>query len=152
MNKKLPVSLLLIATIAMLATTICIEVHTLSTSRKQQELTSTRRSNEEYDALKVKHDELEKEIENLRWFKKTYLKAYDERQGAKKNYERATMILEKVRVKYNIPREEILKLQLCTCPTTSPCYKGEPCNLPQCPVCKSTDDKKDSEPTTESTK
>lgn len=103
-------------------------------NKLREEITS--RASADYDALQTKYDALEKETEELRWFKKTYLKSYDERQVLKKNYERANMIVAKLKAKYNISNEEIGKLQLCTCPTTSPCYQGKPCNLPMCPICK----------------
>ena len=68
-------------------------------------------------------------------FRTKYLREYDARKALKANFDKSARLVEKIRSIHKIPTSEILNMQLCTCPNTEPCWQGNLCDYPSCPIC-----------------
>lgn len=68
-------------------------------------------------------------------FRNKYLREYDTRKALKANFDKSARLVEKIRSVHKISTAEILNMQLCTCPNTEPCWQGNLCDYPSCPVC-----------------
>ena len=68
-------------------------------------------------------------------FRNKYLREYDARKALKTNFEKSAKLVEKIRSVHKIPVSEVLNMQLCTCPNTEPCWQGQLCDYPSCPIC-----------------